>query len=399
MKIRTMIVLVMMCVLFGACENNKAATEESSDVNVSVEQVNTKKSDAHAEMISTSQELVKEAQNSEISSAYKACKDNIISTGTVKEDDFFDGYVYELPTPPNIADDSKFAGYIGTTEDSENLWVLFEYVGTASNLQGSQWDVALNGDTGNYEIQIPVTFNESSFPVRITGSFRIEDYTGTEPLVADEVTSDEGMMNALAKQLETYPSSVIPVCIEQLRSWLEKNESLDVSMQDLGFVSYQADAATEYLLNGSSDSSDKDTESLGKEENQSANSYKQESSNAPFTNKYGTQTTKCAHSGCNNYIASSGDTNCCVVHSNKCLDCGKYIDEDAMYCMDCLTKASKQSNSSYGSSGKSTYSGYGNNSESNIGEGGYEMPNENDKSLFDYVKRVDPDLYDEMFSD
>ena len=58
-----------------------------------------------------------------------------------------------------------------------------------------------------------------------------------------------------------------------------------------------------------------------------------------FTNKYGTPTTKCAHPGCNNYIASSGDTNCCTTHSKKCLTCGKYIDEDAVYCMDCLEKA------------------------------------------------------------
>ena len=62
-------------------------------------------------------------------------------------------------------------------------------------------------------------------------------------------------------------------------------------------------------------------------------------SNSGFTNKFGTPTTKCAHSGCNNFIASSGDTNCCEEHSNKCADCGKYIDEDAMYCMDCLKKA------------------------------------------------------------
>ena len=64
-----------------------------------------------------------------------------------------------------------------------------------------------------------------------------------------------------------------------------------------------------------------------------------------FTNKYGTPTTKCAHPGCNNYIAPSGDTNCCVTHSNRCADCGKYIDEDAMYCMDCLSKAAEGSNS------------------------------------------------------
>ena len=58
-----------------------------------------------------------------------------------------------------------------------------------------------------------------------------------------------------------------------------------------------------------------------------------------FTNKYGTPTTKCAHSGCDNYIASSGDTNCCTKHSHKCLECGKYIDEDATWCMDCIKNA------------------------------------------------------------
>ena len=58
----------------------------------------------------------------------------------------------------------------------------------------------------------------------------------------------------------------------------------------------------------------------------------------PFTNKYGTPTTICAHKGCNEYIASSGDTNCCVQHSKRCLKCNCYIDEDAMYCMDCLKK-------------------------------------------------------------
>lgn len=60
-----------------------------------------------------------------------------------------------------------------------------------------------------------------------------------------------------------------------------------------------------------------------------------------FTNKFGTSTTICAHSGCSNYIASSGDTNCCSTHSNKCAECRVYIDEDALWCMSCLTKALK----------------------------------------------------------
>ena len=55
-----------------------------------------------------------------------------------------------------------------------------------------------------------------------------------------------------------------------------------------------------------------------------------------FTNKYGTPTTKCYISGCKNYIATSGDTNCCTTHSNLCLNCHCYIDSDAIYCLDCL---------------------------------------------------------------
>ena len=62
-----------------------------------------------------------------------------------------------------------------------------------------------------------------------------------------------------------------------------------------------------------------------------------------FTNKFGTPQTICAHAGCDSTIASSGDTNCCTKHSATCLNCGKYIDEDATYCMDCLTKSTTKS--------------------------------------------------------
>lgn len=66
---------------------------------------------------------------------------------------------------------------------------------------------------------------------------------------------------------------------------------------------------------------------------------KNESYEDYFTNEYGTPTTKCAHPLCDNYIAPSGDTNCCIEHSNRCLQCNKYIDEDALFCLDCLKNA------------------------------------------------------------
>lgn len=47
-------------------------------------------------------------------------------------------------------------------------------------------------------------------------------------------------------------------------------------------------------------------------------------------------------------------------------------------------------------SSSNDYSSSSDYSSGTTGEGGYEMPNESDKSFSDYVKRVDPDLYDSM---
>lgn len=49
------------------------------------------------------------------------------------------------------------------------------------------------------------------------------------------------------------------------------------------------------------------------------NSQKQSETSTIFTNDYGTRTTICAHKGCTNYIASSGDTNCCKESFNRFL--------------------------------------------------------------------------------
>lgn len=47
----------------------------------------------------------------------------------------------------------------------------------------------------------------------------------------------------------------------------------------------------------------------------------------------------CAQPGCNKKAVTSGDSVYCSTHSRRCLNCGCYIDADAMYCMDCLRKA------------------------------------------------------------
>lgn len=60
-----------------------------------------------------------------------------------------------------------------------------------------------------------------------------------------------------------------------------------------------------------------------------------------FFNSFGDMSTKCAYPGCERMIVTSGDSNCCAVHSNRCTSCSKYIDGDAMYCMDCIRDAIK----------------------------------------------------------
>ena len=69
--------------------------------------------------------------------------------------------------------------------------------------------------------------------------------------------------------------------------------------------------------------------------------YQKNEDDNSFSNAYGTSTTICAHDGCTNYVASTGDTNCCVMHSNRCAECGKYIDEDAIFCASCIRKSTE----------------------------------------------------------
>lgn len=61
-----------------------------------------------------------------------------------------------------------------------------------------------------------------------------------------------------------------------------------------------------------------------------------------------------------------------------------------------LTGCSSRSSSSRSSYSSSSYSG---STSSNKGAGGYDMPNSNDKTFLDYMKRVDPGLYNSLIGD
>ena len=58
--------------------------------------------------------------------------------------------------------------------------------------------------------------------------------------------------------------------------------------------------------------------------------------------KIDTSPEQCLHSGCSNMAASTGDSFYCEKHSNRCLECNKYIDEDALFCLNCIVEALKK---------------------------------------------------------
>lgn len=85
--------------------------------------------------------------------------------------------------------------------------------------------------------------------------------------------------------------------------------------------------------------------------------------------------------------------------SNKCLNCGKTIDDDALYCMSCLEKAvsgsssSSKRSSSKSSSSKNSSLSYGSSSSKGYyGSDGYYNPTHDEledavKDAQDYLKR------------
>ena len=160
----------------------------------------------------------------------------------------------------------------------------------------------------------------------------------------------EGSMTYTEIATEKYDSTVPAMYGNFIQNWNGKEREMSayffiLSEKTIFMINYTHDinSSVDYY-----DEYDKIIESLEFEPFLSSNEHEEYNSSDNedgFTNKYGTPTTKCAHSGCGNYIASSGDTNCCESHSNICLECYKYIDEDAMYCMDCLTEAIQESGS------------------------------------------------------
>ena len=199
-----------------------------------------------------------------------------------------------------------------------------------------------------------------------------------------------------ADEKQTIKKYIVTVLDENTIEVSEYDDAMQKASADADpFVYVKSGSDSEYIASNKANinlgqSSSSDNSSSGKN-NTSTNNTE------PFTNKYGTPTTKCAHAGCNNYIASSGDTNCCTTHSNKCLECGKYIDEDAMYCMDCLSKAADGKSS--GSSSSTTNNETGGSSKCSFKENGVEVcnnPAEPGGYFCSYHKKMLDDAYNSL---
>lgn len=51
---------------------------------------------------------------------------------------------------------------------------------------------------------------------------------------------------------------------------------------------------------------------------------------------------KCLHEKCTNMAAITGYSHYCKMHSNQCMECGNYIDEAAVFCLNCIFEALKE---------------------------------------------------------
>ena len=114
---------------------------------------------------------------------------------------------------------------------------------------------------------------------------------------------------------------------------------IDISPVSQGIDASSDDSARDNTVPGDATAGDAVPGAFSNETTSSGSRSSGKTPSGPFTNAFGSPTTICAHPGCNNYIASSGDTNCCTVHSSKCLTCGKYIDEGTSYCTNCRAGA------------------------------------------------------------
>ncbi len=258
---------------------------------------------------------------STVKNAYEKCTEQVFSTGTERSDDFFTGKVYVIEETRQY----DFLSSIGVAENDDRLWVLYEYIGDQEVAKDTKASLCLDGKTGKYVFYIPMTtdFSEERPIVWVKGNFDLSRYDRSNTFIPDEIVTDASFsIEPLKEQLNAYPNQLLPGMMNLLEYWLK---GLGLTLEDLGI-------STAAGLTVSKDSDTVVIEYPANPGNSSNNS------GGTFTNKFGTPTTKCAHTGCNNYIASSGDTNCCPVHSNHCADCGKYIDEDAQYCMDCIEK-------------------------------------------------------------
>lgn len=163
--------------------------------------------------------------------------------------------------------------------------------------------------------------------------FDFKDFGNTEITdLYNSVSKHIEIENAISKANEYMASKNYSKVMETLKNLLNENNDQINTLYNT--------AKTEKERIDAEEKAKKEAEEKARAKAEAERKAKeQKQTTTYFTNKYGTSTTKCHHSGCNKYIASSGDTNCCTTHSRRCGKCHCYIDEDASYCMDCIKKA------------------------------------------------------------
>ena len=175
----------------------------------------------------------KESGNQKEQSAYEKCKEQVISTGKIRSDQLFDGYECLIPVENPTSD--YLQGSIGVTEDSDDLYILFEHHGTDYEVVGFRWKVRLDGEKGTYDLHLPIMIDGNKEFADLSGSFDLSTYDKTATYTAEQVTmEDENIDPSSIEGLDTYPTSMIASSISTLSYWLN-NSKIGVSLEELGF--------------------------------------------------------------------------------------------------------------------------------------------------------------------
>ena len=290
-------------------------------------------------------------QISSLAKTYQTIGDYVIENGESRGRDQFSGYAI----PYDFQDVDGFECDLGVEQEAPDVLHLF--LDYEEDTAGTDYELELRLDPqlekmAEYTLQVPLSVDLDGetgiYPVTIRGAFDKETYRSDSSLTVDTYEIYDEEQDSTFEIAAANPEDeqhileivqpMVNLAVLVLSEQLEEFD-LGLEMKDLGFLVYD-----------SSESAD--------EQDSGPSTYQDSYGSSDSSDSYG-------YSGSSNQYGSGSGSS---------------------------SVSDSYGSGSYGSSGSTGSS----NKVTGAGAGGYDLPNESDESFSDYVKRVDPDLYNDM---